>query len=186
MTFKVHSEKDAPPDAKNALKKVSDSYGFQPNIMGIFAEAPPLLDAYVTLGRMLEKTSLSPAERYIVMLTASSENDCEYCVAADSAGAKKENVPDDVVSAIRDGRTIADSRLEAFRQYARDLMKNRGRVSDDVKNDFLKAGYGPQQALEIVLGIGMKTLSNYTSRLSHTPLDSEFRDTAWRNGQEAA
>lgn len=185
MTFRVHSLKDAPPDAKNTLKKVNEEYGFQPNIMGIFAEAPPLLDAYVTLGRILEKTSLSPVERYIVMLTASSENDCGYCVAADSAGGKRENVPEHVINAIRDGLPIKDEKLEAFRQYARDLMLNRGKVTDEVKGRFLRAGYTPQQALEIILGIGYKTLSNYTSRLSHTPLDNEFKDSAWNDKRAA-
>jgi len=183
MTFRVHSVKDAPPDAKATLKKVNESYGFQPNIMGIFAEAPPLLDAYVTLDRIFEKTSLSPVERFIVLLTASHENDCDYCMAVDSIGGRKENVPEYVIEAIRNGEPINDSRLEAFRSYALDLLRNRGNVSNEAKSEFLKAGYGPQQALEIVLGIGLKTLSNYTNRLANTPIDNEFRNS---NGKQAA
>lgn len=185
MTFRVHSVKDAPPDAKGTLKKINETYGFQPNIMGIFAEAPPLLDAYVTLSRMMERTSLSPAERYVVLLTTSRENGCEYCMAVDSAGGKKENVPEHVIQSLRNDQPIKDERLEALRLYTRDIVINRGRVSDDVKNNFLKAGYEPQQALEIILGIGFKILSNYTSRLAHPPLDNEFKDSAWDDKRAA-
>jgi alkylhydroperoxidase family enzyme len=47
-------------------------------------------------------------------------------------------------------------------------------------NDFLNAGFTPQQALEVVLGIGLKTLSNYTNHLADTPLDEAFAGRAWQ------
>ncbi len=33
--------------------------------------------------------------------------------------------------------------------------------------------------LEVVLGIGMKTLSNYTNHLAETPLDAQFQPVTW-------
>jgi len=44
---------------------------------------------------------------------------------------------------------------------------------------FLAAGHDKQQMLEVVLGIGMKTLSNYANHIARTPLDKAFAPAAW-------
>ena len=44
---------------------------------------------------------------------------------------------------------------------------------------FLAAGYTQQSVLEVVLGVGMKTLSNYTNHLAETPLDDAFAPARW-------
>lgn len=44
---------------------------------------------------------------------------------------------------------------------------------------FLDAGYSRGQVLEVVLGVGVKTLSNYTNHLAGTPLDNAFEKAAW-------
>ncbi|MBI3049978.1 MAG: hypothetical protein HYY76_16890 [Acidobacteria bacterium] len=49
----------------------------------------------------------------------------------------------------------------------------------EIKALFAAGGYGPQQALEVVPGVGMKTLSNYTNHLAGTPLDEAFTGSAW-------
>jgi len=45
---------------------------------------------------------------------------------------------------------------------------------------FQEAGYDAQQVLEVVLGVGMKTLSNYTNHIAGTELDAAFQHRAWR------
>ena len=44
---------------------------------------------------------------------------------------------------------------------------------------FLNAGYTRTQVLEVVLGVGVKTLSNYTNHIADTPLDAAFAKAAW-------
>ncbi len=36
-----------------------------------------------------------------------------------------------------------------------------------------------EQVLEVVLGVAMKTLSNYANQIIHAPLDSQFQAEAW-------
>ena len=45
---------------------------------------------------------------------------------------------------------------------------------------FFGAGYGMQQALEVVLGLAAKTISNFTNSIAETPLDREVKNLAWR------
>jgi AhpD family alkylhydroperoxidase len=143
------------------------------------AEAPALLKAYRSLSALFEETSLSPAERQVVLLTTSYENDCDYCIAAHSVIAAMQKVPDDVVQAIRDGKPITDRKLEALRRFTAALVTSRGWPSDAESERFLNAGYGKQQVLEVVLGVGIKTLSNYTNHIADTPLDQAFAKAAW-------
>tara|TARA_B110000483_G_scaffold143323_1_gene171188 strand:+ start:1038 stop:1235 length:198 start_codon:yes stop_codon:yes gene_type:complete len=56
--------------------------------MGTLANAPAVLDGYVAIAGQFDKTSFTPRERQLILLTASVENDCNYCTAAHSTIAK--------------------------------------------------------------------------------------------------
>jgi alkylhydroperoxidase family enzyme len=52
-------------------------------------------------------------------------------------------------------------------------------VPEEELQAFLDAGFDRQQVLEVVLGVGMKTLSNYTNHIAGTTLDEAFAHRAW-------
>lgn len=178
-TYPVHSTTTAPDAARATLADTAARLGFVPNLFAVMAEAPTLLEAYRTIGALFDQTSLTPTERQVVLLTASYENDCEYCVAAHTAIAGMQRVSGEVVDAIRSGTPIADARLEALRRFTAAIVVNRGRDVTLAERQLFEVGYTASQALEIVVGIGMKTLSNYTNHLAATPLDPAFASAAW-------
>lgn len=179
MTYTIHTVETAPEAAKEALAAAGKGFGFVPNLLAVMAEVPALLTAYRTLIGLFDQTSLNASERQVVLLTASYENRCEYCVAAHSMIAKMQKVPDAVVAAIRDGRLIADSKLQALRAFTSAVVNSRGLPSEADTAAFLAAGYTRTQILEVVLGVGIKTLSNYTNHVAETPLDQAFAPAAW-------
>lgn len=179
MNYPVHTTESAPQDVRELLAGAKSKYGFLPNLLGAMATAPALLKAYLTLARIYEESSLSAAERQTVLLTVSYENACEYCVAAHSVIAGMQKVPSDVVGAIREGKPIADGKLEALRSFTASVVRSRGWPTQEDLQAFLGAGYGQQQVLEVVLGVGIKTLSNYTNHIADTPLDEAFSRAAW-------
>lgn len=179
MPYTIHTADNAPEGARDILEATRKTFGFVPNLLGCMANAPALLEAYTTLARIFDETSFTPVERQVVLLTVSSENRCGYCVAAHSVIAEMQRVPGDVVDAIRESRPIADTQLEALRRFAAAVVTSRGWPPQEDTNAFFAAGYGPQQVLEVVLGVGMKTLSNYTNHLAGTPLDAPFTKAAW-------
>ncbi len=128
MYYTIHTTDTAPAEARDLLAGAARSYGFVPNLLGIMAEAPSLLEGYWTLSRLFEASSLSATERQIVLLTVSAENTCEYCIAAHTVIAGMQRVPRDVVDAIRDGHAIADAKLEALRPFtAAVVLRGAGR-----------------------------------------------------------
>lgn len=174
--FTVHTVESAPDGAKETLLGTQQAFGFVPNLLGTMAGAPALLKAYLTVTRLFDETSLSASERQVVLLAASAENGCEYCLAAHTAIASMQRVPAAVIAAARDGRPIEDARLEALRCFATVVTARRGHPTAQETDAFRAVGYSDQQVLEVVLGVGMKTLSNYTNHIAGTPIDAVFAD----------
>lgn len=179
MNFPVHKVETAPAAAKPTLEAALKGYGFLPNLLGMMATAPALVAGYTTLAKIFDETSLTPTERQIVLLAASFENTCAYCMAAHSTIAAMQRVPADVVDALRKGDPLPDHRLEALRQFTAAVVVARGQPSEIDVQPFLDAGFGSQQILEVILGVGLKTLSNYANHFADTPVDAAFSSAAW-------
>lgn len=179
MTYTTHTEETAPDAARPFLAGAKKKFGFVPNLLGTMASAPALLKGYLTMAEIFDGTSLTPTERQIVLLSTSRSNGCAYCMAAHTVIAGMQQVPNDVVTAVRDNTPIGDAKLDALRVFAMDVVERRGHPSEETLNRFLSAGYTQAQILEVVLGIGFKTLSNYTNHIAHTPLDPAFASAAW-------
>jgi uncharacterized peroxidase-related enzyme len=178
-SFKVHTKETAQMKSAELLDNAEKAFGFIPNLLGVFAESPAALKAYLTIGHIFDESSLSPTERQVVILTASRFNECHYCIAAHTVVASMQKVQSDVVEAIRNDQPIADNRLQALRVFTTAIVEKRGWVSDDDITAFLAAGYNNAQILEVILGISFKTLSNYTNHIADTPLDDAFSRKAW-------
>ncbi len=177
--FTLHTVETAPEGSRQTLRTVESAYGFIPNLMGILAESPTALGAYANLSQLLEGSSLSPAEQQVVLLTVSFENSCDYCMAAHSAIASMQQVPGNVIQALRNGSPIPDARLEALAATTRDLVRERGWPEPSTLSAFFDAGFNRAQLLEVIVGIAMKTISNYANHLAGTPLDEAFDATRW-------
>lgn len=180
-TFPLHTPDTAPEAAGETLRSVFASLGFLPNLYAHLAEAPAVLDAYLALSRQFDRTSLTAAQRQVVLLAASVENGCEFCVAAHSMLASgPAGVQAGVVDALRRRSTLPDARLDALATFTRLVVRERGGVAGEATDALLDAGFTRQQALEVVLGVAMKTLSNYANHLTGTKTNEEFAGFAWR------
>lgn len=185
-TFILHSRESAPEASRAAMKAVEDKFGFLPNLIREMADAPSTVRGYVALGELLEQTTLSPVEQQLALAAVSLANGCEYCVAAHSAGLRQAGLPVDDLDALRDGRPLSDTRLEALRAFTYAVADTRGRPSPDVLEAFRAAGYGNRQVLEVILAVGMKTISNYVNHVALTPLDKQLQAVAWSAGVGAS
>jgi uncharacterized peroxidase-related enzyme len=179
--FPYHTPETAPADARDLLEAAKRRYGMVPNLYAKMAEAPALLRAYLQLSDLFSQSSLSTTEQQVVLLTASRVNGCTYCMGAHSVLADMAGVATEVTDAIRGDRPIEDSRLEALRRFTATLVEKRGWLSDGDLEVFLDAGFTQGNVLDVVLGVGQKTLSNYTNHIAVTELDSAFSYRAWRS-----
>ena len=177
--FTIYRIDSAPRASRETLRLIQQKYGFVPNLIGELAAAPAAVMAYATLSGLLEGTSLSPVEQQLVLVAASIANECHYCVAAHSAGLKMAGLAQDQIEAIRENRELADGRLEALRRFTSAVVEKRGHLDSAEVQTFLKTGYREEQVFEVLVGVAMKTLSNYANHLASTPLDKRFEAFAW-------
>lgn len=180
-SFTFHSTETAPIASQPFLSKAESTFGFIPNLLAGLASSPAALEAYLQLDKLFSKTSLTPTERQVVLLTTSVANGCEFCVAAHSLAAKiMLHVPEEIVTSIRNRKTINDPKLAALADFTLAVVEQRGFVADHPTfSAFLSAGYLPEQALDVILGVTQKTLSNYANHLLKTPLNPAFESERW-------
>jgi uncharacterized peroxidase-related enzyme len=177
--FQLHTKDTAPADSKPLMEKVEQGYGFVPNFFGVISESPAAAEAYMTLNQIFTgKSSLSAADVQVVLLTISQHNKCNYCVAAHTASAERTGLDAGTVQALREGGNLPDAKQDALATFTRKLIDKNGWVSEDDVKTFLDAGYTRQNLLDVILGLSMKTLSNYVNHIAETPVDGPLADKA--------
>lgn len=186
MEFPLYSRSTAPAESKATLERVGQDLGYVPALLAQMAESPPVLEAYGALSAIFRKSSLAPAEQQIVLLAVSVENDSHYCTPAHAIRARAADLPEAGVTAIRHGRPLADPRQEALRRLAVQIVRERGMVSDSELQTFVTAGFTRANILEIILAVGLKTLSNYVAFVAKTPLDPPMAAEAFAAGRSCA
>jgi len=183
--FDVYTLETAPEGSRPVLEKVKQKFGFVPNITAKMAESPAALKGYVTLSGILGESSFSPAQQQLLLMTTSAINGCDYCVAAHTAGAGRADLDPAVIEAVRDGTPIADPRLAALHAYCTKVVENRGWTTEAEQQAFLDGGFTKAQILEVVLAVGVKTLSNYMNHVTEPPLDKPFEPLRWSKDKAA-
>ncbi|MEU4293176.1 carboxymuconolactone decarboxylase family protein [Kribbella sp. NPDC026596] len=177
--FTIHDEHTAPDEARPVLAGIRKYLGFIPNLYGIMAESPEALNAYQALSQQFRRTSLPKGGQDVVWLTVSRLNGCHYCMAVHSTNALRSGLDSEAVAALRDGEPLADPQLEAIRRFTQAVVTEQGDVPEDEVQQFVSAGFAQRQILDVLVGVAMKTLSNYINHLAHTPLDDAFTAQAW-------
>jgi len=173
---------NADPRAKAVLEKAKAQTGFIPNMYGGMANSPGMLETYLDgIARFRKESGFSRAEQEVVLLSVSRFNGCDYCMAAHTFIADQmSRVPPPVTEAIRKGRVIPDPKLSALNAFTVTMLTTRGLPPKADVQAFLGAGYTERHILEIILAIAVKTLSNYSNHLLHTPLDDMFAGREWK------
>lgn len=128
------------------------------------ATSPELLNGFLAASAAFEQTSLGRVAQEVVIMTVAVRNGCRICIGIHSARLRQLG-HGELIKALRDQTSLADPALEAVRLFTLRLLDTTGEVPDNQVQEFLDAGYTPQNTLEIVFGIGAYTMSTFANRL---------------------
>lgn len=174
--IEIQTVDSAPDDARPRLESALRANGFVPNLLGVLANAPAAIEAYQTVSGINARSGLDDAEREVVQITAAVENGCGFCAAGHTKiASRKVRMDAPVVAALRAGARVPDRKLDALAAFTREVIAERGRVSDAALGAFIEAGYTQASALEVVLGVSLATLCNYANNLAGTPINPELQ-----------
>lgn len=170
------SDDQAQGKAKELLDGARAKLGFVPNMYRGMAVNPGLLATYLHgYALFRESGNFTPPEQEVVFLTISEANGCDYCTAAHSMLAVKvSKLSEAHTQALRDGKPLSDTKLEALRRFTHHMWETRGLPTKSEAEAFKAAGYSDVHVLEIILAISVKTISNYANHVNHTDLDAAF------------
>ncbi|ARN22190.1 carboxymuconolactone decarboxylase family protein [Piscinibacter gummiphilus] len=176
--FTVHTLDTAPAASVPLLQQTLNAWGFIPHLHATLAESPIALGAYDTLfGATTTQGTLDAKEQQVAFQAVNVLHGCEYCTAGHTFLSRAAQVPEDVISALREGAPIqGHPRYEALRQFTETVVRERGRAGDDAVDHFLAVGFTRAQVLEVITIVACKTISNYTNHLTHTPHETFMAD----------
>jgi alkylhydroperoxidase family enzyme len=177
--FFAYTAASAPAASQPGLQQAERIFGVVPNLQAHLAESPETLSGYFTLLELFSKSTLSAVEQQVVSMTANFENSCHYSMAGHSARALQVGMDQTLVAALREGKPLADPKLEALRRFTTHVVRERGFVAEADVNAFLAAGYFRRNVLEVLLGVAAKILGNYTNHIVGTEYDDFMHGHEW-------
>ncbi|WP_199439544.1 carboxymuconolactone decarboxylase family protein [Umezawaea beigongshangensis] len=168
--FVDHTVESAPAPSRPFVEATVRRLGHLPPAVARMASSPHLLEGFLAVSALFGRTTLDPVAREVVIMTIATRNGCHVCVEMHTAVLVALGADAGAVEALRAGDPLADARLEAVRTFVLEVLATAGEVRDEALTAFLAHGHTPQNALEVVLGIGAYTLSTLANRLTGAPL----------------
>jgi AhpD family alkylhydroperoxidase len=163
--FPRFDETNAPDDARAALRETKRAFGAVPEPLARYASSPLMLGTALSGLDAFDKSSLPPLEREVLAMTMGHRNDCKFCLALHRRLLVAQHTAQPLLGELEAGTTLSDPRLEALRRFVLALLDERGDVSNAVWTDFREAGYSHQQALDVMMGVSVYTLTTLANRL---------------------
>ena len=161
----------APAASQPLLEAVKKQIGSTPNLFRLVANSPAALEGYLGLSGALAKGSLPAPTRERIALAVAELNGCDYCLAAHTFMAKNIAKLDAAeIAANRNGGST-DPKADAAVRFAANIVRQRGKVSDDDVRAVRLAGYDDAEIVEIVQHVALNTWTNYMNEVARTEVD---------------
>lgn len=169
--------KSATGRTKELLEGVQKMLGVTPNIVRTMANAPAVLEAYLSQGEALSRGSFDARSREAIALTVAGANGCEYCASAHAAISKSLKVDDqEIVSHL--GGHASDPKLAAALVFARAVVTKRGFVSDEDVAAMRAAGHDDGAIAEVVANVAANIFTNYFNHVAQAEVDFPVVDAS--------
>ena len=156
--------------AQRLLHGVESKLGFAPNIMRTMANSPAVLQGYLEFSNALSKGNLSPKFREQIALAVSEINDCQYCLAAHSAIGRTVGLSEEAIGDSRRGES-PDTKEATALAFTRNVVLNRGWVTDEEVAKLHKAGFTQGDLVELLANISLTLFTNYFNHVAGTEID---------------
>ncbi len=155
---------------KGLLDAVQGKLGLVPNMTRAMANAPAVLEGYLSFSGALGKGKLSAKNRERIALAVGQANGCDYCLAAHSAIGKMVGLTADQILDSRRGTSV-EPQSDAIVRFARQVVDKQGRVTDADLADARLAGLDDAAVAEVVANVALNIFTNYFNHVAETDID---------------
>ncbi|WP_419799385.1 MAG: carboxymuconolactone decarboxylase family protein [Terasakiella sp.] len=166
----VIKKESATTEQGELLDAIQAKLGMVPNFLGVFAQSPDALKAFLGLHSIAENGTLDAQTRERIALAVAQGNACEYCLSAHSAIGRKAGLNNAEIDANRKG-TSFDAKAAAAVSFAKALNNNMGDVTQAEFDSVRTAGFSDSDIVEIITHVGMNILTNLLGKATHVDID---------------
>ncbi|ADJ47949.1 hypothetical protein AMES_6124 [Amycolatopsis mediterranei S699] len=182
-SYQLHTADTADETAKEPLRVLEGAFGFVPAAAGLMAHSPALINTFfAAFGHFRGGGTFGPDERQVLLLSNAVANRSAWAVAFHTLESLQDGVEPAVVEAIRQGERPADERMAALSEFTRSLIERKGHVEDAEVVAFKAAGFTEEQVFEVITGVAISAMTNYTANLAGPPLEDAVVPHAWKTG----
>ena len=167
--FKVPKMEEVLEHDRRLLYALQQSMGFVPNVYAFMTRSETALKRFLDF--MDVPTVFSPVQKEAIHLVTSQVNQNPYCLAAHTALAIEVGLTDEQIVAIRKGNVTWDEKLDTLVDFTCELVTIRGKVSPEMTGRFYQAGYTDACLVDLVMLVGMTTVTNYLNNATWIPVD---------------
>jgi uncharacterized peroxidase-related enzyme len=161
---------EATGETKVLFDIVQAKLGGVPNLFRTLGRSPAALKGFLHLHEALGSGALDVKLREQIALTVAEENRCEYCLSAHTAIGKRVGLSASDLEGARRA-AASDPKVEAALLFARQVVRKRGRVTDEEVERLRNAGYSDGEVAEIVANVALNIFTNYFNHVAGTEVD---------------
>ena len=155
---------------RRLLGQVRAKLGLVPNLFRVLAYAPGALEGYLNFSAALAGGTLDDRIREQIALAVAESNLCDYCLSAHAfLGQRAGLTPDEIESAIR--ACASDPKTDAILKLARNIVVQRGEISDSDLEQARAAGLSDGEFIETVANVALNIFMNYVSHAARLAID---------------
>jgi uncharacterized peroxidase-related enzyme len=163
-----------PPEATDKTKRLFDDVqaklGVVPNLFRVLGNAPAALEGYLNFSRALDCGSFNGKLREQIALTVAGCNLCGYSLSAHSfIGGRAGLTEKEIVDAGHAHSAIA--KTDAVLKLARNIVVQRGEVSDGDFEQARASGMTDGEIVETVANVALNIFTNYVNHVARTVVD---------------
>lgn len=156
--------------AGELLAAVKAKLGLVPNMTRAMANAPVVLESYLTFSGALGGGRLSGKLREQIAILTAEVNNCHYCLSAHTAIGKLVGLKDAELSAARDANAD-DAKVAAALKFAKSVIVTQGAVSPEQVRSVRQAGWGDAEIAEIIANVALNVFTNYFNKAAGVEVD---------------
>lgn len=164
------SDSAAPAASLSTFQKLQSALGVVPNLHRTLGHSPPALEGYVALAGALARGQLDARLRESIAVATAGLNRCGYCASAHTVLGRGAGLDDEELAHNLEGAS-SDPRTRVALTLARELVDQRGDVSDPTLREVREAGFTDAEIVEIVLHVGMNITTNLFNVFARTEID---------------
>lgn len=169
-TIQVPTHTQVSSQNQAIFDNLKQQIGKVPNLYATLALSDVALKANLDFAGAFEKSDFTNKEAQAVYLAVSEVNQCTYCLAAHTALAQMNGFTEDETFLLR-AATIEDVKLKALTQLAKSISENKGRPTEELVDNFFKAGYNEAALINLIGLVSAKIFSNFVHNTTKIPVD---------------